>query len=201
MESGLIKRETEQLPKLNDREQHALQLGRNIDPPRIALSTSAQMFELFLNGKSTEAIQKLNPGFSLAQIVLARVEGRWDEQKALYEAQLMSGVRERAVKAHLETITLISDMMVSAVKLHGEKHARYQQTGDEKELQGALKINNIKDLKDLVVVLMKATGQDQQPVTGEIVHRHEVVPAMPMVRALESAEADEVLRKATEKKG
>lgn len=185
--SDIIKDEKQITP----REQYAFDQFKKSDLPKLSPSLSAKLFELFLNGKTCEEIRKLNPQYTLGQIVAARIEGDWDGQRVEYERTLLAGVRRRAAQAQLETITLVADMLAAAKRVFGDKIARYFQTGDEAEL-GDLKIRNIKDLQALTEMLLKVTGQDTKKVQGEVHHHHHEEPEPP--KRLTSDDADAILK-------
>lgn len=119
----------------------------------------AQLFELFLNGNSTETIANLNK-MPLGEVVRARIDFDWDQKKDEHVAYLLSSVRDRVRQIQLESITFSADLLAAAHKLHGERIRKFIQTGDEAEL-GDLKITNLKAYKDAVELLLKLTGQDK----------------------------------------
>lgn len=166
--SKLEKIKTELSPK----ELKAYEYFLDTELSSISPITQAQFFELFLNGKSCQEIQKLNPGFELGQIVDARIEGGWDELRKEYQTDLLKTVKDRAQQAQLETVVLLSDMLAAANKSHSKRLKKYLQTGDEKEL-GGLRVDSIKTLKEVLEMLLKATGQtDTKKVQGVIEHHH-----------------------------
>lgn len=196
--------EIEKLPPsldlLNQEERAAYDLGLRIKAPRIAPSTAAGMFELYLNGKSTRDIQRLNPGFSLAQVVLARVEGDWDAERSKFQANILTGVRVRAEQAHLSAITLVADLVAATVKFHGPSLAKYVQTGDEAELGKSKELlpKDLRSLRAVVDTLFKATGQDKdRPVAPPPLPPPAVKDVGEMVdssrRQLTASQADKVL--------
>jgi hypothetical protein len=161
--------------------------------PALSLSMSLQLYELFLNGKSCEEIARLNPHFTLGMIVRARVEGLWDARKAAHVSELYGNVRDRVQQVQLEAVRFTTDMISAAHKQFSDKIQRYLMTGDEREL-GDLQIRNLRDYKSSLELLLKITGQDkEQKITGQVVHKHEGVPA-PTAKAFTPEQADEILK-------
>lgn len=131
----------------------------------------AQLFELFLNGKSCEEIANLNK-MPLGEVVRARIDFEWDQKKDEHVTYLLSSVRDRVRQIQLESITFSADLLAAAHKLHGERIRKFIQSGDEAEL-GDLKITNLKAYKDAVELLLKLTGQDKEAATNVIVNSGE----------------------------
>jgi hypothetical protein len=187
---------------LDPRELYAYTVCLGAKSPQISTSTAAKFFELFLNGRTCEDIRKLNPGFSLGQIVIARIQGEWDRLKLEYQQNLLLSVRERFQQAQLETVTLLADMLAARVKLDRERYARFLQTGDESEIKDAIQIGSIKDLKATLEALMKATGQDSdKKVSGTITHHHTgEIPIPQANRKMSALQAAEALKALEENK-
>jgi len=59
---------------LTEREKYAFQKHVSKRDPPIAPITAVKLFELFLAGRTCEDIRRLNPAFTLGQIVHARIE-------------------------------------------------------------------------------------------------------------------------------
>lgn len=138
----------------------------------LAPLTQGKLFELFLNGKSPSEIQRLNPTFTLGQVVDAYIEGEWEKKRRTHVNRLLSRVRDRVVQVQSESVEFMADMLASAHKLHGDKLKRYLQSGNEKDL-GDLKIENLEQYRKAADVLLKLTGQGgTQRLTGEVTHKH-----------------------------
>lgn len=139
----------------------------------LPLSPSKQcsLFELFLNGQSTEAIANQNK-MPLGEVVRARIDWDWDQRKDEHVAYLLGSVRDRVRQIQLESISFSADLLSAAHKLHGGKIRAYIQSGNEEDL-GDLKITNLKAYKDAVELLMKLTGQDKE-VTSVTVNTPEI---------------------------
>ena len=123
--------------------------------------TSARFFELYLNGSTCAEIHRLNKAFPYEAILWSRVKYNWDNEKDLYISTLQTQVREKVIKAQLETTNLLSDLLVATNKRHSDKLKRYIQTGDEEELKGVMSIDTIRELGKLSESLLKITGQDR----------------------------------------
>lgn len=138
----------------------------------LAPVTQAKLFELYLNGSCCEDIQKLNPTFTLGQVVDACVDGKWEQRRRNHINRLLSRVRDRVVQVQSESVEFMSNMLAAAHKLHGDKLKKFLQTGNEKDL-GDVKIENLEQYRKAADVLLKLTGQSNtQKVAGEVTHRH-----------------------------
>lgn len=138
--------------------------------PPLSFKTSLELYQLFLTGMSCEEIAKLNPGFNLGMIVRARVEHLWDQRRDTHINELYENASTQLRQTAMESVKFLGVVLAAAHKLHGEKMARYIQTGDEKEL-GSLNIGSFKQYKEVVETLMKISGGDQKKViqhTGEV---------------------------------
>lgn len=156
--------------KLTEREKFALDAYEQRGGARIAPVTQAQFYALFLHGKSCEEIADLNKGFPLGAIVKCRVEGDWDKKLDEYRESLFTGVRTRLEQVELESVSFLTDLLSAVHKQQGGKLKKYIQTGDEGEL-GDMRITSIKNYKEVLELLIKATGQDRQQT---IEHRHQI---------------------------
>jgi hypothetical protein len=160
------------LPLLNERERAALAFWRGSDQAALAPSLNAKLFQLFLQGKGTEEIRRLNPQLSLGQIVAARVEGEWDARRKEHLDDLLNETSTRVKQVTMETADFVCDLLAVANREHGDKLRRYLQTGDAKELNG-LRVESFSDLKNAIAALQALTGQDKQKklsISGEIIH-------------------------------
>lgn len=181
---------------LSQGELFAYEYWAKVNQPSLAASLNAQLFTLFLNGKTCEEIRRLNMALTLGQIVAARVEGDWDARRDEHLDRLLTETSKRAEQATLETVEFVCDMLAVASREHGEKFRRYLQTGSQADL-GEFKIDSIFNLKQTIEILQKLTGADRVAKTevkntGEIVHRHEgqILPS----KAPTSEEAANVLK-------
>lgn len=159
--------------------------------PPLSPKTSAEFFELYLNGCTCEEIAKLNPAFGLGIIVRARVDFDWDTKKEEYIATLFAGIKEKIQRNQLEAIEFSALSMSVFHKLWNTKFKKFLQTGNEEEL-GDLKGMSFKVYKDISESILKLTGQDkkQQIVSGEVIHRVEA----PVNKPVSSKDAANILR-------
>ncbi len=158
---------------LSEGEIYAYEYWKKSSQGAVAASLNAQLFGLFLNGKNTEEIRRLNPLLTLGQIVSARIEGDWDKRRDEHLDRLLADTSGRIQQATMETSELICDMLAVANKEHGDKLRKYLQTGNEADL-GDFKVDSLGNLKQAIEVLQKLTGQDKQSkltLAGEILHR------------------------------
>jgi hypothetical protein len=127
----------------------------------LAPETAASLFELYLNGSSCGEIHRLNKAFKYEAILWSRIKYEWDRQKDEFAISLTERVKEKAIRAALDTTSLLSDMLVAANKKHGDRLKRYIQTGNEEDLGDAMSIDSIASLTRAVEGLQKITGADQ----------------------------------------
>jgi hypothetical protein len=127
----------------------------------LAPDVCAKFFELYLNGSDCKEIHRLNKGFPYEAILWARIKYNWDETRDQYIQSLQDHIKEKVIKAQLETTGLISDILVATNRRYSDKIKRYLQTGDEAELKGVLNIDSINGLLKLMDGLLKITGQDK----------------------------------------
>jgi hypothetical protein len=125
------------------------------------VDTVGKFFELFLNGSDCLEIHRLNKPFPLESILWARVKYHWDAQKDAYVIQKQLMIRDKVLKAQLEATDLVADMLVVARKQHGDRLKKFIQTGDEKDLGGAMRIESMQTLVKTIESLLKITGQDR----------------------------------------
>ena len=134
---------------------------------QLAPQTVGSFFELYLNGSDVAEIHRLNKAFPVEAIHWARIKYHWDSEKDRYINRLHMTVREKLLKTQAETVGLLSDMLAAANKKHGDKLKKYIQTGDEKDLAGALSIDSVNGLLKVVEGIQKITGAPPQKVTHE----------------------------------
>jgi len=131
----------------------------------LAPSTQAQLYTLFLNGRTLSEIRQLNPQFGLGQIVDAAVNGNWYQEKLDYQANLLKAARERLQQIGSESVSFLADSLAAAHKQHGQALLRYLQSGNEADL-GAFGIGSIRQYKEVLELLLKATGQEKNSTTN-----------------------------------
>lgn len=158
---------------LTDRERAILDSYDRSGGHRISPITQAQFYSLFIHGKTCDDIADLNRGFPLGAILKARVEGEWDRRLNEYRDSLFADVHVKLAQVETESVHFLADMLSAVHKQQGKKIQKYIQTGDEGEL-GDMKISSIKNYKEVLELLIKATGQDRHQT---VEHKHQVAPS------------------------
>jgi hypothetical protein len=143
-----------------------LMLKKYIDSggKQLASDTIASFFNLYLNGSDIKEIHRLNKAFPIESIYWAFVKFDWPKQKDAYIAEMQNTVKDRLVKANLETVGFLTDLLAAANRRHGDKIKKYLQTGNEKDLGDSLGIESIHGLLKVVEGLQKITGQDRTQI-------------------------------------
>lgn len=180
--------------KLDEREQAALRYFQRSRQTSLSADTNAKLFRLFLSGKSTHEIHRLNQQFSLGQIVHARVKGEWDRRYQEHLDELLDSTQKRVMQVTMESINFVADLLTAANAMHGDAIKKYLQTRNPADL-GELQIKNLQGYKMAVELLQKLTGQDKTTkVGGEVVvtHKNEQ-PSNNVPSAEEAAEILKVL--------
>lgn len=126
----------------------------------LSIDLIGKFFNLYLNGSDTKEIYRLNPTIPYEAIIWARFKYNWDRQKEEYIFNLQVAVRDKVLKAQLDTTELMTDILAAAKQLNGDKIKRYLQTKDVKDLEGALQAESITGLLKVIEGLQKITGQD-----------------------------------------
>jgi hypothetical protein len=175
--SDTEKTEIEKTVNLDDREQYALTKWQAGTHPALAPDTQAKLFRLFLNGKSTHEIHRINPQFSLGQVVHARIKGKWDERYEQHMDELLNGVKARVQQVTLESIEFVSDLIAAANKKFGERIKKYLQTENPDDL-GDLQITSLDGYRKAVELLHKLTGQDKAQGKSELTVVHKADESM-----------------------
>lgn len=126
---------------------------------------SARMYELFLNGSDAREVQRLNKAFPLGAILDSQVRYKWTEKRDAYCIELQDRIKSKVMKVQMETTELMTDMLSAAKRKHSDKLKKFIQTGDEKDLDGAINIDTIQSLLKVTEGLLKITGQDRTSTT------------------------------------
>lgn len=134
---------------------------------KLALSTAESYFNLFLNGYSIDEIHAVNPAIPKEAVLLERVSGQWDERKNKILNDLRHSVQEKLTKAHLESASLVSDLVLVANKTLSQKIKEYFRTGDENILKkDILNINSVQQLCKLLEALQKIMAPGETSATS-----------------------------------
>lgn len=192
---------TEAESRLAPRELAAYKFWSQSGQARLSPTLAAQLYALFLQGKTSDEILRLNKGISLAQLTWARVEGEWDLQREEYQLDLFKNTRAMLQQSSLEAVRFLTDVLAVTHKKYGDAAKKYLQTGDEGELKG-FEVNSLGQYKQLVEILQKLTGQEnprveEKRVSGEVTHNHKHVIEKP--NEMSAEDAGESLRAALNK--
>jgi len=180
--SEIVKSEPEKsaaVERLSGEELEAYSQHVRSGKPELASQAAARLYGLYLQGVKCEDMVKLNPALTLGCIVQAKVRYNWDQRKDAYVADLMTTTGDIVRQTAAETVQLMGLMLAVASKRHGEKLKKYLASGNEAEL-GEFDIKTIKQLKDVVEMLVKITGADRKQevkLTGTVVHEDGPVKA------------------------
>ena len=153
---------------LNEEEKQSVRIYFESGGQPLSPDTSAKFFELYITGTNCYDIWKINKPFPYPAILDARVKFAWDKQRDEYSIRLQSEIRNKVAQAQLEAADLMSDMLLAAKKKSSHKLKRYLQSGDEKELEGAMGIENLGAFQRIIDGLMKVTGQDKTSVIKNV---------------------------------
>jgi len=178
---------------LDQREMDAYRYVLKVKSLEIAEDTAERMYEMFLAGKACEDIRKVNKGYSLGQIVACRIKYGWDARVSKYKETLQMTVPDRAIQTTLETVDFISKLLTVNQMRMSDAIDRYMLTRNEDDLKGVILVKNAKELKELVELLMKTTGQDKKRIefSGKVTVAQGQQGA---ANSMSSAEADAIAR-------
>ena len=104
---------------------------------RLSPNTASQLFSLFLQGYSIDALVKQNQNYGslgLGLISQARVEYGWDQEREAYIKSLMESTRVSAEKSTLESLQFSQDGRAVYHRLIGGKFKKFLQSGNEEDL-------------------------------------------------------------------
>ncbi len=122
-----------------------------------------------------------------------RIKYTWDARAEQYRTTLRTAVPDRAVQTSLETIDFVSSLLTVNRMRMEEAIAKYMVSRNEDDLKGVILAKNAKELKELVELLMKMTGQDKKRIefSGKVtLAQGQSTPANSMT----SAEADAIAK-------
>jgi hypothetical protein len=166
-ERSLLKPEEEELVGfLSPSELMVLKEYRSAGHPPLAPKTASAFFNLFCQEKSTREIYELNKSFPYGAIVDARIRYKWDLLKNEYISSLHENVKNRLIKAQMESVSFLADVMSATHKKYGSRIAKYLQSGDENDL-GGFEISTVAQYNKAIEGLLKISGQDQKKIKLE----------------------------------
>ena len=183
------------LDALSVRERSAYQLSVSRKEPFLSPVLADQLYRLFESGKTCEEIQAVNKGITLGTIVRARVDFGWDEKRNQYFQSLCDRAKGQAKQLVLESVSFLSDFLSAFHRHDKDKFARFIQTGDPKELDGAMMADGggLKLYQNVVALLLTLTGQESTKTIHGVVEHHHTVEAPKADKPLTSEEASALL--------
>ncbi len=161
--AGLNAGESKTLTEWRDKRNKATTKDKRLLAP-MALDTSMSLFQLYLHGLTCEEIlsQEANKGFTMGQLLEARVRDGWDTRRQAYLDRLFSTIFDRVKQTQMESVSFTTDLLAAAHKLYGDQLRKFLQTGDEKDLgKAADLIKSLDAYRKVADVLLKMTGQDK----------------------------------------
>lgn len=180
---------------LTPKERDALHLAERRNPPYSQLSTHLKMklFQLFLQGIDCAEIARINQGVALGQILLARVDERWDEKRQDHVEKLLHETQMRLQQTMVEGFDFVSLALAAVHKQEGDKIKKYLQTGDPKDL-GDFGVSSWSAYSQVLNILQRLTGAPQAPPQKhEHVHTHEHTAVPAANRGMKHEEAKNVI--------
>jgi hypothetical protein len=127
---------------------------------RVSVDFNKRLYELYLRGLGCDAIAVLNPGLSLGMVCCARVDGRWDERRDQYTAELLSETNGLLRQTAAEALQFLSLVLAVAHREHGEKLKKYLASGNPDDL-GDFRIESFGNYKSVIETVAKLVGADQ----------------------------------------
>jgi hypothetical protein len=83
-----------------------------------------------------------------------------------YISSLHENVKNRLIKAQMESVSFLADVMSATHKKYGSRIAKYLQSGDENDL-GGFEISTVAQYNKAIEGLLKISGQDQKKIKLE----------------------------------
>lgn len=162
----------------------------------IALDTADELFQLYLQGASCDDIRKgAGAAFGHGQIVAARVQYAWDARRDEYRRNLVARVPARAQQVHLEQADFVADLLTISRVAIQKKIRKAMASGKPEDLEGIPIPTNVKDLRELLDMFIKVTGQDKKriEVSGNVTVDNKTGVATKVTSATADAIMDELL--------
>ncbi len=157
--TGLDQNEVEVLEKWKESRKRGK--GDSTKSP-LAIDASMKLYQLYLHGYTCDEIQQDNKGFSLGQILDARVRDGWDQRRTTYTDKLFSTMYDRVRQAQFESVGFTTDLLSAAHKMYSSKLRAYMASGVEADLgDAAALIKSLDAYRKVADMLLKMTGQDK----------------------------------------
>ena len=145
--------------RLTKEEEHEYRSFCTLGLPHIPPEDELGMFQLFLNGSTSDEICRVNNGkYTKGQIVNSRIEGRWDDKVNEYKSTLLAKQIDRLQMVQVESLNFMANLIYATNRLNNEKILKYMQSGDHKEL-GDLQIGSLAGYKTAIELLHALSGQ------------------------------------------
>ena len=145
--------------RLTKEEEHEYRSFCTLGLPHIPPEDELGMFQLFLNGSTSDEICRVNNGkYTKGQIVNSRIEGRWDDKVNEYKSTLLAKQIDRLQMVQVESLNFMANLISATNRLNNEKILKYMQSGDHKEL-GDLQIGSLAGYKTAIELLHALSGQ------------------------------------------
>jgi hypothetical protein len=144
---------------------------------------AAKLYELYLLGDSIPKIAQQFQQYPIGQIALTAALRGWAKDRDKMLHTLQDRVRAKVVKSVLEQVDFLTSMMGVANTEHLESMIRYIQDPANNP-KPAMRINNIKEYKDVAETLYKIVAGATTPNKGK--------DKSPMFDALTSRPAQQV---------
>ncbi len=167
---------------LSPRELDAYRYFLRAKQSSIAEDAADRLYQLYLQGQSCEDIRRVAVGFSLGQVVAARIVGEWDSKVAGYRENLVANVPIQAEQTHLEAVDFLGNLLKATYMKYGDKIRKYLATGDEAHLIDVPLPKSVREFGAVMDLFMKSTGQDKRRVevsgTLKVDHRNGTATAV-----------------------
>ncbi len=145
--------------RLSKEEEHEYRAFCTLGLPHIPPEDELGMFQLFLNGSTTEEICRVNNGkYTKGQIINSRIESHWDDKVSTYKQDLIARQLDRLQMVQVESLNFMANLISATNRLNNEKILKYMQSGDHKEL-GDLQIGSLAGYKTAIELLHALSGQ------------------------------------------
>jgi len=169
--ADIVKKENE---GLTTRERAAYKLSLDRREPFLSATLAEQLYRLYESGKTCEEIFVLNPALSLGIVVRARMDFGWDDKRQAYLEGMLLKARVQAQQLSLESLGFLGDLLTAFHHHDREKLQRFIQTKNPEDLAGAMMVSgpNLKVYRDILEMLMKLTGQDNNSTQKIVVEHH-----------------------------
>ncbi len=157
----------EDLKYLSDREKGVYREWQELkNRAPLSVTTSLQLYQLYLAGYSTDEITRLNDNkFPHGLVIESMIKHNWHDRRTQHLAELYGGIYDKVKQTQTEAIAFVADLLAAAHRKHGDKVKKFLQSGDAADL-GALAIDTMTSYKTAADMLMKLTGQDKEKNAG-----------------------------------